>query len=624
MKNLFPSAIKFFAIAFVALFAFACSEDSPNEPTTKDPKIINLSKSAAYIADRLTLTGEGFGDAKGESYVQFAGAKATVFTKWTDSEIITEVPVGATSGKLFVYTDKKSNEVDFIVISQTDTNHLVQSLLKDTVKAGENLTIFGKNFGNDRCETGCYVDFGGVAGTRYVEWTDSRITVEVPATAVSGELAVVKNGKSSNKIRYTIKVEPIEKEPILLSLSKTEASVGDELTINGSNFNEAGDKSVFFGSIKVTNFVSWTNTSIIVKIPDNAVSGDVYVAVGSKISNKLNLTIKQVSSNPEITSMDKSTFKAGESLKITGKFFGDAQGTSYVMFGSIKATSYSKWTNTEIILTAPDGIQDGKLMVVVAGKNSNTKDYTVKKETIVVPTVLINSGNFMMGEDDASAWDTYPLHKVNITKPFYMAVSEITQAQWKTVMTSASNPSKFKNDNNPVEQVEFHRTAEFCNALSQMEGLEKCYTITKVGEDYVVTCDFDANGWRLPTEAEWEYAAKAGNDGYYGFDGNAEEYIVASEDGGNSPATVKSKKPNKWGLYDMNGNVAEWVWDWYERNYYATSPSNDPRGPESGTLRVVRGGSYQNGIDNCTGVIRENVPPSNYNFYVGFRIVKNK
>jgi formylglycine-generating enzyme required for sulfatase activity len=189
--------------------------------------------------------------------------------------------------------------------------------------------------------------------------------------------------------------------------------------------------------------------------------------------------------------------------------------------------------------------------------------------------VLIPADTFMMGspDSDAEASDNEkPAHGVTISQPFYLEKYPVTQAQWEAVM--GSNPSHFKgNLNRPAESVAWDNVQAFMQKLNEREG----------GGDY-----------RLPTEAQWEYACRAGTEiPRYHQDIDAIAWYSANSSLQTHP--VGQKLPNAWGLYDMLGNVWEWVQDWYAEDYYRHSPTVDPQGPDAGAYRVVRGGSW--GLD---------------------------
>ena len=188
-----------------------------------------------------------------------------------------------------------------------------------------------------------------------------------------------------------------------------------------------------------------------------------------------------------------------------------------------------------------------------------------------------------------------------------------------------SNPSHPPDtlDNQPVQQVVFQRACLFCNRLSEMEGYTPAYTID--GDN--VTWDKNANGYRLPTEAEWEYACRAGREQDYSYDEIVNMAWMADNAGGHTHE-VGQRAKNNFGLYDMLGNVAEWCWDYYDADYYGKSPENDPSGPDIPEFnhRVTRGGSYVNGATKVNSSIRNSFPGSNenYNYDLGFRVVRNK
>ncbi|NOX54310.1 MAG: formylglycine-generating enzyme family protein, partial [Planctomycetes bacterium] len=196
-----------------------------------------------------------------------------------------------------------------------------------------------------------------------------------------------------------------------------------------------------------------------------------------------------------------------------------------------------------------------------------------------VEMVRIPAGRFEMGSRQGD--DESPVHEVELDE-FLMDRYEVTQEQYIALM--GVNGSKFKGSNRPVEMISWTDAAMYCNARSEAEGLEPCYN-----ED--ATCNFDADGYRLPTEAEWEYACRAGSKTDYSFGRDKRllsDYAWFKENSGNETHPVGQKKPNAWGLYDMHGNVAEWCNDIYDAKYYARSPSRNPRGPTEGNQYVIR------------------------------------
>jgi formylglycine-generating enzyme required for sulfatase activity len=224
-----------------------------------------------------------------------------------------------------------------------------------------------------------------------------------------------------------------------------------------------------------------------------------------------------------------------------------------------------------------------------------------KTNSLGMEFVLIPAGSFTMGSGKSfeDAWgDETPAHRVNISKDFYLGKYEVTQSQWEAVM--GGNPSKFKGRNNPVEMVSWDDVQEFIKKLNQKEG---------------------SNKYRLPTEAEWEYAARAGTTSTYSFGDDAGalgRYAWYWDNSGETTHPVGQKEPNGWGLYDMHGNVWEWVRDWYGE--YSGSPVTDPQGPSSGSSRVYRGGAWFPFAGGCRSAFRFYDTPVTRYSNLGFRL----
>jgi len=220
--------------------------------------------------------------------------------------------------------------------------------------------------------------------------------------------------------------------------------------------------------------------------------------------------------------------------------------------------------------------------------------------------VLIPSGEFKMGRPRRGRFrDTDERqHKVTISRPFYIQTSELTQAQWEAVI--GNNPSHFKNcgEDCPVEGISWDDCQEFIRRLNQMEGTDK---------------------YRLPTEAEWEYACGAGNSTRFCFgdsDSQLGEYGWYVDNSGEQPHPVGQKEPNAWGLYDMHGNVWEWCQDWYKKKY-PWRHTTDPKGPSHGLYRVTRGGGWFNEAMDCRSANRSSSPDYYGNYMIGFRLVRS-
>jgi len=250
---------------------------------------------------------------------------------------------------------------------------------------------------------------------------------------------------------------------------------------------------------------------------------------------------------------------------------------------------------------------------------------------VMLSMVRIPAGEFEMGSRNAGngiiGIDEGPLHHVAITHDFEMSQFEITRAVFGRVMGWGRLDG---GADKPVTGIDFDHICLFCNKLSERFGLQKCYS----GSGQNVVCDFSANGFRLPTEAEWEYACRAGTKSLYctGDDafGKCEQgrpaFLVCvgwfKNNSNGRIHSVGELAPNAFGLYDMHGNAWEMCWDFYDDHYYASSPAKDPRGPEKGTQRVVRGGCYQSNREDCRSASRGWIWPGRNGKTVGFRVVR--
>ncbi len=272
----------------------------------------------------------------------------------------------------------------------------------------------------------------------------------------------------------------------------------------------------------------------------------------------------------------------------------------------------------------------------------------------------VKEGYFLMGVSARAEWLQAALprkseieHLVHLSHPFYLGQFEVTQKAYETVM--GQNPSWFnaknqgkakvankETDQFPVEAVTWFDAIEFCNRLSVKDGLPPYYKISSSTNEVPLlrlkgVSIAGGKGYRLPTEAEWERACRAGGATKYFF-GNEFELPranclpvrVASGYGVAPHAAplgrtekVGSFAPNKWGFADMSGNVAEWCWDWYDETYYDKSKLSDPAGPEFGGHRVLRGGSWVQNPELARSTARYGNAPAQTGYFIGFRIARN-
>ncbi|HPB51815.1 MAG TPA: formylglycine-generating enzyme family protein [Myxococcota bacterium] len=251
-----------------------------------------------------------------------------------------------------------------------------------------------------------------------------------------------------------------------------------------------------------------------------------------------------------------------------------------------------------------------------SAKNPHFGDLMQYTVSIPAGWVVIPAGSFLMGSpptESGRSGDEGPQTRVTIGAPFMLKKTEVTQGEWKAVM--GSNPSGFGScgDTCPVETVSWNDAVEYCNRLSKKENLEQCYD--KSGDSYTfrgVAC----RGYRLPTEAEWEYAARAGSTAAR--HGEIDQVAWSNNNSGSKTHPVGQKQANAWGLWDMLGNVWEWCSDWYAGNLVGGSVT-DPMGPSSGSTRVFRGGSWNTVASNVRAAFRYSYSPGNRHTNRGFR-----
>jgi len=237
-----------------------------------------------------------------------------------------------------------------------------------------------------------------------------------------------------------------------------------------------------------------------------------------------------------------------------------------------------------------------------------------------IEMIRIPGGSFEMGSRSGGA-DERPVHRVYVSD-FLMDRTEVTQAQYGRF--PLPDPSHFKDPNRPVDQINWTDALAYCNERSQAEGLTPCYDLDRG------TCNFEANGYRLPTEAEWEYACRAGTHTAFANGDTPQDLAQGAwykDDAPQKTQPVAGKRPNAWGLYDMHGNVKEWCQDYYSDSFYAQSPEKDPHGPDKGQERVIRGGGWDSSADSCRSAYRASDASINDTCLasdaIGFRCVRN-
>ena len=272
----------------------------------------------------------------------------------------------------------------------------------------------------------------------------------------------------------------------------------------------------------------------------------------------------------------------------------------------------------------------------------NDCDGLVDDEDVVVE--LLPAGTFTMGcvagRDDVEGGcytNESPPHEVTLTRSFWLARTETTQAQWELLMGPGNNPSAFDDCGPycPVETVNWFEALAFVNRMSAAEGLPECYSLDDCsnapGDD--MECDavavtatsgavYDCAGYRLPTEAEWEYAARGGEDWPFAGSDMAED-VAWHDPNASTTRQVGQLVANAWGLHDMSGNVSEWIWDHYSPAYYSSSPASDPEGPDLASDRILRGGSWVSPARDVRAAARGFSSPGGHFSGIGFRVARS-
>ncbi|MEA3427924.1 MAG: formylglycine-generating enzyme family protein [Thermodesulfobacteriota bacterium] len=271
---------------------------------------------------------------------------------------------------------------------------------------------------------------------------------------------------------------------------------------------------------------------------------------------------------------------------------------------TIIASAFTLFAATPALSYVPDNLHFVPMGegAVSSGQFAAPSGRTYTVPSINYKMVYISPGTFMMGSpsNEQKRYSDERQHRVTLKKGFYMGATEVTQKQWKAVM--GNNPSKFKGDDLPVEQVSWNDCREFIRKLNRQEG---------------------GNKYRLPTEAEWEYACRAGSKTRFCFgasDSRLGDYAWYGSNSSSNTHPVSRKKPNAWELYDMHGNVWEWCQDW--KGGYPSGHVTDPEGPPSGSDRVLRGGSWGSFAWYLRSADRRRSDPVSRDYNFGFRVVR--
>ena len=322
------------------------------------------------------------------------------------------------------------------------------------------------------------------------------------------------------------------------------------------------------------------------------------------------------SNDPYIKSIGPEETFVGDILVIYGSGFlmpGENRSLHFDPEIILASEDCIKWNNIFIYARIPEGASSGTFSVEVNGIMSNIKNLNIEKLP-PIDMIEIPAGDFYMGSETGFE-DEAPVHKVTISNSFYISKYEISNRLWHAVTGNTNIDNYF--DFYPAFGISWMEAVKFCNSLSNLYGLDTCYEIDANNVTYV-----NASGFRLPTEAEWEYACRAGTDTDYGGNNILADMGWYSDNSAYKLQIYGEKAANDFGIYDMHGNVWEWCRDYYADDYYSQSPSIDPEGPDSGERRLARGGSYNSGNTYCRSANR--TVPGDFIQSCGIRVVRNK
>jgi len=475
-------------------------------------------------------------------------------------------------------------------------------------------------------------------GTYSVTFDVAAVTGYNSASGLyAGTLTIEKIPPTAADFNISGLTQEYDDSPKTVTITPKEGKSDGTITVkyNGSTTapSNRGIYTVTFDVAATTNYnaasgLSAGTLTITATVTFNSVTAN---GSASQSSTQITLTFSQ-----EITNLSASDITLSGVSGVTKGSYLNGSGATY----TLSIYGFNAGGTLTVTVAKPGFIISGTSKTVTIYYN-----YYNGVSPGTIEMVSITAGTFTMGSpstESGSQSEERPQHSVTLSS-FKMGKYEVTQEQYEAVM--GNNPSNFSSNpqagetqgKRPVERVSWYDAIIFCNKLSILEGLSPAYRISGSTDPAVwgtVPTSSDAtwnaveivtgsNGYRLPTEAQWEYACRAGTTTAYNtgdiISDNTGWYTSNS---GSKTHEVGLKPANAWGLYDMHGNVWEWCWDWYNSSYYSRSPANDPMGAAAGSSRVERGGSWGIDASIARSSFRSNIYPYCRYIDIGFRLVR--
>jgi formylglycine-generating enzyme required for sulfatase activity len=560
--------------------------------------------AAGTVTVRATITN---GTAKGTNYTQ--NFIVTVNADFVAVTGITGVPEMAMAGTLTLTStvapyNATNQTIVWSVVSAGTTGAALTGNILNTTAAGT-VTIRAT------------IANGTAQGTNYTQNFSITITVNTGFVAVTGISGVPQTATVGTILTLTSTVAPYNATNQTIVWSVANAGTTGA-TISGNWLYATAVGTV---TVRAT-------------ITNGTAQGTNYTQDFSITVNTSFVAVTGISGVPE-------TATAGTPLTLTNTVAPENATNQTIVWSVVSAGTTGASINGNTLNTTSAGTVTVRATIAngIAQGTNYTQNFIVTARVafeVVNEMVWIPAGTFTMGtpETESDRGSSETQHQVTLTQGFYMGKYQVTQERYQAVM--GTNPSNFTNAvspetstaNRPVEQVSWYDAVEFCNKLSEQEGLTPVYTITgrTPATGYPITAatvtpDWGKNGYRLPTEAQWEYACRAGTETAYNTGATISDSTGwYTNNSGGRTHSVGEKPANVWGLYDMHGNVWEWCWDWY--GTYDSGVQNDPTGAVSGNSRVLRGGSWNDNGQYLRSAFRGDDYPSIRAYDFGFRLVR--